>query len=208
MTRDYLEVARRRLTDLRQAATATPFVRAADCEISEESEESRAEGGLTSHISLISQSVPMQTEPDEALSKARRRIRELRRAELDATAHCEISEISEVSPSVPSQLPDGNGTESSCEISEESEERSGAWPPPTPALLADPFRAWRLRNAERLSDGDRRLGHDHGGFCVQHNRWLTYPEQRRGACSWCMPVDPEREPEYWASRRGKFRKRR
>ena len=81
VTRDYLEVARRRLTDLRQAGTATRFVRAAECEISEESEESRADGGLTSHTSLISQSVPVQTEPDEALSKARRRIRELRRAE-------------------------------------------------------------------------------------------------------------------------------
>jgi hypothetical protein len=33
---------------------------------------------------------------------------------------------------------------------------------------------------------------------------LTYPEQQRGACSWCVPVDPEREPEYWASHWRKF----
>jgi hypothetical protein len=27
----------------------------------------------------------------------------------------------------------------------------------------------------------------------------SYPEQKRGACSWCLPVDPGCEPEYWAS---------
>ena len=109
---------------------------------------------------------------------------------------------------MPSPLTDGNGTESACEISEVSEERSGAWPPPTPVLLADPFRAWRLRNAERLTDDDRRLGHDRGGWCAQHNRWLSYPKQQRGACSWCVPVDPEREPAYWASHWRKFAERR
>ncbi len=31
---------------------------------------------------------------------------------------------------------------------------------------------------------------------------------RRGACSWCVPVDPEREPEYWASHWRRFTERR
>ena len=75
-------------------------------------------------------------------------------------------------------------------------------------LAADPFRAWYHRNAELLTDTDRRLGHDAGGFCAAHNRWLSYPEQRRGACSWCVPVDPDREPEYWASHGRTFTERR
>ena len=73
-----------------------------------------------------------------------------------------------------------------------------------PARPADRFRRWRWRNSELLTDTDRRLGHDPGGFCAQHNRWLTYPEQQRGACSWCVPVNPDHEPECWASRWRKF----
>ena len=70
---------------------------------------------------------------------------------------------------------------------------------PTPPTAVDPLRAWRWRNAELLTDGDLRVGHDAGGWCVEHWRWLTWPEQQRGACSWCVPVDPEQELEYWAS---------
>ena len=66
--------------------------------------------------------------------------------------------------------------------------------------IDDRPRVWRASNTRRLTDDDRRLGHDSGGFCAEHNRWLTYPEQRRGACSWCVPVDPEPEPDYWAGR--------
>ena len=68
----------------------------------------------------------------------------------------------------------------------------------------DPLKAWRWRNAELLTDMDRRLGQDPSGFCADHHRWLSYPEQRRGACSWCVPVDPDREPEYWASHWRRF----
>ena len=67
------------------------------------------------------------------------------------------------------------------------------------AVTIDPLRAWRFRNAEMLTGHDGRLGRDPGGWCAEHNRWLSYPEQRRGACSWCVPVDRGREPEYWAS---------
>ena len=71
-------------------------------------------------------------------------------------------------------------------------------------LAADPFLAWRHRNGERLTDADRRLGHDGAGFCVEHRRWLSHPEQRRGACSWCVPVDPESEPDYWQTHWRRF----
>jgi hypothetical protein len=74
----------------------------------------------------------------------------------------------------------------------------------TTKVAPDPFRAWYHRNAELLTDTDRRLGHDPGGFCVEHNRWLSHSEQRRGACSWCVPVDPDREPEYWQSHWRRF----
>ena len=67
------------------------------------------------------------------------------------------------------------------------------------ARPADPFRAWQPTNAELLTEADGRLGHNYGGYCAKHGRCLSFPEQRRGACSWCVPVDPEREPEYWAS---------
>jgi hypothetical protein len=63
---------------------------------------------------------------------------------------------------------------------------------------------WELANAARLTAVDRQLGHDPGGFCAEHNRWLSYPEQSRGACSGCVPVDPEREPEYWAGHWRRF----
>src|SRR3712207_376347 len=56
----------------------------------------------------------------------------------------------------------------------------------TPQPGTDPCRAWYHRNAELLTEDDRRLGHDPGGFCAEHTRWLSYPEQRRGACSWCV----------------------
>ena len=72
----------------------------------------------------------------------------------------------------------------------------------------DPFRRWRLANAERLTAEDARLGRDPGGFCAAHGRWLSHPEQRRGACSWCVPVEPEREPDYWVGHRRKFADRR
>jgi hypothetical protein len=75
---------------------------------------------------------------------------------------------------------------------------------PQHADSASPFRAWRLRNAELLAEQDGRLGHDYGGFCAAHLRVLSYPEQKRGACSWCVPVDSEREPEYWASHWRRF----
>jgi hypothetical protein len=66
-----------------------------------------------------------------------------------------------------------------------------------PSMTA--FRAWYWRNAEMLTDADRRHGYDTGGFCVKDRRWLSYPEQQRGACSWCVVVDPGLEPEYWKS---------
>jgi hypothetical protein len=75
------------------------------------------------------------------------------------------------------------------------------------AELADRLRAWRASNTQRLTAEDGRLGHHPGGFCAEHGRWLSWPEQRRGACSWCVPVDPEREPEYWASHWHRFGER-
>jgi hypothetical protein len=75
---------------------------------------------------------------------------------------------------------------------------------PKHANSATPFRAWRLRNAELLAEQDGRLGHDVGGFCAAYHRPLSYPEQQRGACSWCVPVDPEQEPENWASHWRRF----
>ena len=72
---------------------------------------------------------------------------------------------------------------------------------------ADPFAGWRASNAERLTDEDRRRGYDAGGYCTSHGRRLSWPEQQRGACSWCVPVDPEREPAYWASHWRRFTER-
>jgi hypothetical protein len=179
---DTLDAGRRRLAGLRRSDTVTASVDAVECEKSEISEESPPTEGVISHISLISQSVPVCAEDDDPFLRARRRLRELQHARSSIALPCEKSEMSEMSSDAPPVVPS----------------------PPTPALLADPLRAWRLRNAERLTDDDRRLGHDPGGFCVEHNRWLTWPEQRRGACSWCVPVDPDREPEYWASHWRRF----
>ena len=76
------------------------------------------------------------------------------------------------------------------------------------AALDYPLRAWCLCNADLLSEIDRRLGHDPGGFCAAHGRWLSCPEQRRGACSWCVPVERGPAPEYWASCWRRFAARR
>jgi len=69
----------------------------------------------------------------------------------------------------------------------------------------DPFLAWRLRNGEYLSDSDRARHFDALTMCVVHHRFLSYDEQRRGACSWCVPVEPEKERDYWRSRHGKLK---
>ena len=53
--------------------------------------------------------------------------------------------------------------------------------------------------AERLTSYDPARGRDAGGYCAEHRRALSYPEQQRGACSWCVPIDRDREPDYWAS---------
>ena len=63
---------------------------------------------------------------------------------------------------------------------------------------------WQRENAALLGPADLALGRDYGGYCAAHRRVLSYPEQQRGACSWCVPVDPEREAEYWASHWRKF----
>ena len=76
-----------------------------------------------------------------------------------------------------------------------------------PSAATDPFRRWRWSNAERLTADDLARGRDPGGFCVTHGRALSYPEQMRGACSWCVPVDPEREPEYGSGHSRRFTER-
>jgi hypothetical protein len=63
---------------------------------------------------------------------------------------------------------------------------------------------WQRENAGLLGPADLALGRDAGGYCAAHRRVLSYPEQQRGACSWCVPVDPDREPEYWASHWRRF----
>jgi len=100
---------------------------------------------------------------------------------------------------------DVSRAESDCEMSETSEKRSDE--PPGSGLMADPFRAWRLRNAQLLAEAGGRPVQDYGGFCATHRRPLSYPEQTRGACSWCVPVDPEREPQYWTSHWRRFTER-
>jgi hypothetical protein len=96
-------------------------------------------------------------------------------------------------------------TSTHCEESEECEESPDIGQVEHPS---DPMLRWRLANAERLTVDDLANGHDPGGYCAEHRRWLSYPEQKRGACSWCVPVDPEREPEYWASHWRGFKERR
>ena len=120
----------------------------------------------------------MRTDED-ALNIAREALRRLRREDAAATTDCEVSEESEESPLIPKRT----------------------------SVRSDPFVTWRLRNAEHLTASDLALGHDPGGFCAEHRRWLSYPEQKRGACSWCVPVDPEKEPEYWASHWRRFTER-
>jgi hypothetical protein len=159
-----------------------------DCEISEKSEESRTDGGLISHNSLISQSVPTQSGTGDPLLRARRRVHELRGDARSAEPQPEDRHHRRDQPVARAVA--GAETDPDCEISEKSEKRSDVRP--TPGLLADPFRAWRLRNAELLAEQDGRFGSDYGGYCAQHRRVLSYPEQKRGACSWCVAVDPER----------------
>jgi hypothetical protein len=197
MTTDLLERARQRRADLRRGAAVPGISPAAGCEISE---ESRADGGLISHISLISQSVPAQTGANDPLLQARRSLRELR----DGTQSGEAGRGDrDAQPDLPIAGPvGGSSTDTDCEISEKSEISPAG--PPGSTSAADPCRAWRLRNAELLAEADGRLGHDYGGYCAEHRRVLSYPEQKRGACSWCVPVDPEREPEYWASHWRRF----
>ncbi|MBI4491367.1 MAG: hypothetical protein HY690_01050 [Chloroflexi bacterium] len=39
---------------------------------------------------------------------------------------------------------------------------------------------------------------DMGGYCPTHRRWLSYPEQRAGACTWCrtgLPLYPA-QPDH------------
>ena len=114
-------------------------------------------------------------EPDDALSRARRSLAVLRSSPAPST-ECEESEGSEESPA-----------------------RRPA------ADAVDPFLRWRLLNAERMTADDLAHGYDAGGYCTKHGRVLSYPEQKRGACSWCVPVDPEREPEYWVSHWRRFK---
>jgi len=53
--------------------------------------------------------------------------------------------------------------------------------------------------------GDLTHGYDVAGYWAAHGRWLSYPEQKWGTCSWCVPVDPDREPEYRASHWRRYR---
>ena len=64
-----------------------------------------------------------------------------------------------------------------------------------------------MGNAARLTAADLARGFDAGGYCTAHGRILSYPEQKRGACSWCVPVDPDHESEYWASHWRRFTER-
>ena len=196
MTTDPLERARRRRADLRSSTMIAGVSPPTECEISEKSEKSRTDGGLISHNSLISQSVPVQIGANDSLLRARQRLRELRNDPHGAKAERDDLDRRREPPVARAVSDPADDTD--CE---KSEKRS-ATPSPS-ALTADPFRAWRLRNAELLADGD-----DFGGRCAEHRRPLSYPEQKRGACSWCVPVDPEREPEYWASQWRRFTERR
>jgi hypothetical protein len=203
MTIDPLKVARRRRATLRRNDPLTRATPTVDCEISEKSEKSQASGGLISHNSLFSQPVAAHSVTDDPLLRARQRIRDLRVGTPNIQAQPDTRYPGRSDPIMPTF--GGLGTTTDCEISEKSEERAGD--PPASAHLPDPFRAWRLRNAELLAQTDGRPSHDYGGFCATHHRSLSYPEQKRGACSWCLPVDPEREPEYWESHWRRFMER-
>jgi hypothetical protein len=69
------------------------------------------------------------------------------------------------------------------------------------------FADWRARNAARITADDLARSHDPGGYCAEHGRLLSYPEQKRGACSWCVPVEAAQEPAYWASHWRRFTER-
>jgi len=97
-------------------------------------------------------------------------------------------------------------TGATCDVSEDSEESPSRLAEPDGAV--DPFVRWRLANAQQLTGTDLAARRDPGGYCAAHHRSLSYPEQKRGACSWCVPVDPEREPDYWASHWRRFTERR
>jgi hypothetical protein len=204
MSTDPLEVARRRRAALGRTAAGMDASPTVDCEISEISEESQASGGLISHNSLISQSVPVPRRTDDPLLRARQRVRELRGDGPSAVAGTDDEGLRR--DDLTGRPVCGHREDADCEISEISEKRSADRP--GSSLLADPFRAWRLRNGEMLAEADGRFGHDYGGFCAEHRRCLSYPEQKRGACSWCVPCDPMREPEYWASHWRRFTEKR
>ncbi len=74
-----------------------------------------------------------------------------------------------------------NSDREESEGSEESPQLGGVRRLTTPPT--DSFLRWRLLNAERLTAGDLAAGHDAGGYCAEHRRCLSWPEQRRGACS-------------------------
>jgi len=200
MTTDLLERARRRRADLLRGVAVASAEPSPDCEISEKSEESQVAGGLISHNSLISQSISVQSGTHDPLLRARQRLRELRNDYHGANV--ERDDLDRRSEPPVTRTVGRPASDTDCEIGEKSEKRSVA--PPASSLTADPFRAWRLRNAELLAAGDGGAGRDYGGYCAEHRRVLSYPEQKRGACSWCVPVDPEREPEYWASHWRRF----
>jgi hypothetical protein len=132
-------------------------------------------------------------QPD-TLAAARAALRALRDS---MDTQCEETRVSEESPPEP-------GLSSLTPLS--SHRRAGETTAASSDLAygGDPFERWRASNAAQLTVADLAAGHDPGGFCAAHRRVLSYPEQKRGACSWCVPVDPEREPEYWASHWRRF----
>jgi len=117
--------------------------------------------------------------PVDPLTLARAAVERLRSGSSAHESHCEISE--------------------ECEESPASSDEQGESP--------DLFVRWRLANAARLTSDQLATGLDPGGYCVNHDRPLSYPEQQRGACSWCVTVDPDREPEYCASHWRRFKER-
>ncbi len=117
---------------------------------------------------------------------------------------CRASERDDVLSAAPTVLRARRSGGSSSPTVRRKRERPGhAATVHSPA--ADSFGRWRLTNAERLTVYDLASGHAPGGYCEEHRRWLSNPEQKRGACFWCIPVDPKREPEYWASHWRRFK---
>jgi hypothetical protein len=204
MTTDYLDIARRRRDAIRQGVTWAPGAPSTTREISQKSQESGEDGGLISHNSLFSQSVTPPTSRDGPLLRAQARTE----TQLGDTTSRDVEPDGE--PADPDQVTSRSAAtmwpQADREISEISEKSPSATG--GRGLTADPFRAWRLRNARLLSKVGGQTAHDYGGFCAVHRRLLSYPEQKRGACSWCVPVDPEHEPEYWASHWRRFTEER